>query len=554
MNAVPSASDSPPLPGSDSEHGPRTSLAAAVFVGILVFVTYFLAARQIAPGWDEGYTWERIYTFEPWFTAFLQPSVDVRNQFTSEMMFYKWPFSREEPDGHGPFYALLSFVGHVCTRSFLSELMSYRIGSITLFAVACAALFRTLGNRWGVGPASLAVILLATQPRLTPEICFGVVDGPLVSISILAFCGFLAALQRPTFWRIAAFGVPAGCALATKLTGWVLLGPYLAFLLLQVLPVWPAESKRFGRTAAVVVFGLLLAAATCFFLNVSWWHDPVKGIKAFFESNLTREKTTNIPIFFMGETYKFSLPWYNTIVWTVAAMSPGTMILGVLGVIGALWRRTPESILALLIWLAIMVVRALPQAPGHDGVRQLIIGFAFLSILSGEGAILISRLTGRWLAVLAGLAAVGFSTYENVLHHPVQLSYYSPAVGGLTKAHEKFEPTYFWDAMSPEAIQFLNDNTRVGQSILFSTNPKNWVYMHRWGVFKYPPHNPQDGMMRPKWYVLQHRTAMLKNRDRWLIEKEQPAFRVSKFGVPLVSIYTIEQYNQARRDAPSDES
>ena len=543
----------PPLNGDGPEPARRSSLAAAVGVGLLVFVTYFLAARDIAPGWDEGYTWDRIMNFGPWFTAWLQPGVDVGSQFTKEMMFYRWPFSREEPDGHGPFYALLSYFGHVSTSSFLPELMSYRIGSITLFAIACAALFRTLANRWGYGPASVAIILLATQPRLTPEICFGVVDGPLVSISILAFCGFLSALERPTFWRIAGFGVPAGCAMATKLTGWVLLGPYLAFLLLQVLPIWPSESKRLFRTLAIVVFGLLIAAATCFFINVSWWHDPVTGIKAFFESNLTREKTTKIPNFFMGETYTFALPWYNTLVWTAVAMSPGTLLLGVLGLFGTLWRRTPESVLAALIWLAIMVVRALPQAPGHDGVRQIIIAFAFLSILSGEGVLFVQRTVGRWLAILLGLAAIGISTFGNVLHHPVQLSYFSPVVGTLKEAHKRFEPTYFWDAMTPGAIKFLNENTSGGRSsILFSSNPKNWVYLHRWGTLKHPPHNPADQMLQPKWFVLQHRTGMLRNRDRWLIEHEEPAYRVSKFGVPLVSIYTIEQYDKARREAPDD--
>jgi hypothetical protein len=120
----------------------------------------------------------------------------------------------------------------------------------------------------------------------------------------------------------------------------------------------------------------------------------------------------------------------------------------------------------------------------------------------------------------------------------------------LPAASKQFEPTYFWDALTPNAIAWLNEHTPTGRSILFSSNPENWNYLYRWRIIQAPAHSPDlDGVMEPAWYVLQHRTAMLRPGDRWLLEHGKPAFQVSKLGVPLLSIYPIEQYRQAREAA-----
>jgi len=526
----------------DSDLTTRHVPLATFLVGLLVFVVYVLAALTMSPGWDEGYTWKRIDALEPWVKRWFQPGVTARDQLSAATLSRHWQFSREEPDGHGPFYALLSCAGHSVTRGFLAPPVSYRVGSIALFAFACAVLFRTLNARWGIGAALVAVGLLATQPRILPEVCFGVVDGPLLSLALLTYCGFLGAIERPTFWRILAFGVPAGAAMATKLTGWVLLGPYIVFAAVW----WLFQSDR--RPLKVLVWGLVVAAGTCLILNVGWWPNPVDGVTRFFRSNLTRSETTHIPNYFMGQTYDFALPWYNTLVWTFVAVPILTLTLGLLGFFRLLsgWDK-PVLLLAALIWAAIMVVRSMPQAPGHDGVRQIIIAFAFLSTAGGSAVVALQRWLGLWRANAVGCLAVFGAAASCWNYHPVELSYFSLAVGGLQSASKNFEPTYFWDALTPAAIEWLNENTPPGRSILFASNPENWKYMYRWRILKSPPHSPDlDGAVQPMWYVLQHRTAMLREEDRRLIETEEPTYRVSQFGVPLVSVYSIEQYRTAR--------
>ena len=51
-----------------------------------------------------------------------------------------------------------------------------------------------------------------------------------------------------------------------------------------------------------------------------WWTEPIAGVVRFFQSNLTRGQTILIPVQFLGTIYETpneSLPWYNTLAWTV---------------------------------------------------------------------------------------------------------------------------------------------------------------------------------------------------------------------------------------------
>jgi MFS family permease len=514
----------------------RCSSVTGLVVGFFVFTIYFTGSFWLPPGWDEGYTWKRLDALEPWLAAWFSPQVSWSQQMSKEMLERHWQFSREEPDGHGPFYALLSLAGHTLTASFLPPPVSYRIGSIALFALAVGCLFQALKQRWTSSGALLACALLVFQPRLIPEVCFGVVDGPLVSLAILAYCGFLMGWERPTFFGAAMFGIPAGLAMATKLTGWVLIAPYLLFVLLD----------RRWLTIRFLIFGGIWALVACYVVNVSWWFDPITGLERFFKSNLTRADTRPIPNWFLGKHYEFSLPWYNTIIWTIVAMPPMTLALGVVGLVGGIRERPVR--LAGLIVLTILAVRSLPQAPGHDGVRQIIVAFAMISILAGA---CIGRFPvfhrKKFLGMVMLAFSIGWPALEVIRYFPLCLSYYSPVVGGLAGASTNFEPTYFWDAMTPEVIDWLHQNTEQDESVRFATEPLNWVYLHRWKTFRFTPALPGFPLKKERWYVLQHRTGALRPSDRMLIANFKPAFQKRLFGVPLISIYDINDFREAVR-------
>ena len=106
-----------------------------------------------------------------------------------------------------------------------------------------------------------------------------------------------------------------------------------------------------------------------------------------------------------------------------------------------------------------MVLRALPHTPGHDGVRQFLPAFGMLALLAGLGAASLERRLGRWGRSLIALAVIEGAVSVGVMM-PVPLSYYSPLCGGLPGAARLgMEPTYYWDSLQPEILDWLNSHT-----------------------------------------------------------------------------------------------
>lgn len=535
-------------------------------VGLAVFAPLLVAIHQFALGWDEGYTFERQDALRPWLAKLVDPQTRDRGAlFSKPVLSEHWRFSREEPDGHGPVYALLSLAGQAITGSFLQPPASYRVGGIALFSLTIGCVYGSLQPRWGALASLVTVGLLATVPRIAPEICYALIDGPLLCFSILAWTAFVRAVDSsdPSTTRVnnessgpalnaaspwttgILFGLAVGLAMGTKLTGWFLPAPYIAWAL------WRRRREAFITLGV----GAVIALTTVFAVNVGWWPDPIDGIRRYFVSNLTRAETIAIPTRFWGQQYRFALPWYNTLVWTVVAMPVGTLLFGIVGIVSAFWKRAPLGVLLLLNWGLLMVVRAMPQAPGHDGTRQILIAFGFLALLAGYGfaALWSSRSVTerRWakgLVVALGLAAVGESAISNVRYHPLQLSYYSPIVGGLPGAARLgFEPTYFWDAVTPEVLDWINMNTGPGEWVLFRNNPRSWDYLARWGKLR-ANYRPGPGLgPNPKWVIVQNRPGIFLPSDERLLRNGTPVFRKEFQGVPLIGIYPYEQFAEANR-------
>ena len=135
------------------------------------------------------------------------------------------------------------------------------------------------------------------------------------------------------------------------------------------------------------------------------------------------------------------------------------------------------------------------------------------------------------------VAALAEGAASIALMMPVPLSYYSPIVGGLPGATALgMEPTYFWDALSDEAIDWLNDNTPPGRSVRFATFPTSWLYLKQAGRLRVNLWQ-LDRTKKPAWVVIQNRPGAFGEEERELVARGEPAFVVSKLGVPLVIIY-----------------
>ena len=122
------------------------------------------------------------------------------------------------------------------------------------------------------------------------------------------------------------FGLLVGCAADTKFTGWFLPLPFLAWSLLY----------RDRRGFLTLLVGLGVAIVLLYALNPPWWTEPLAGVERFLRSNLTRGRTRPIPVLFLGQVYvtpNGSLPWYNTLVWTVFVAPVGFLALALVGVV-----------------------------------------------------------------------------------------------------------------------------------------------------------------------------------------------------------------------------
>jgi 4-amino-4-deoxy-L-arabinose transferase-like glycosyltransferase len=408
-------------------------------------------------------------------------------------------------------------------------------------------LYAFAAPRWGIVSAVVTVAAWTLQPNLFGHGHYAAYDGVLTSLWALAIVAFASAVAPSDstgpaiLGRLAtlAFGLVTGCALATKLTGWFLPLPFI---------IW-AVLVRDRRALQVLMIGLPLSLVVLFLLMPPWWTEPVTGVLRFFQSNLTRGRTRPIPVQFLGVVYQTpnqSLPWYNTLVWTVLVTPVGFLLLAVAGVWRSISHRRAEPLGPLILahWIFLLSLRALPHTPGHDGVRLFLPAFGVMALLVGMGASQSTNWFGSWSRILV-VAAVVEAGISVLLLLPVPLSYYSPLVGGLPGAAGLgMEPTYYWDALSPEVRNWLRDHTFPAQTVRFATNPTSWLYLRQ--IRELPARLDSIDPGTPAWYVMQNRPGEFWPSDRLLTERSTPSFVIKKFSVPLIWVFPYSEYENVQ--------
>ncbi len=583
---------------------PRAAAAANVLAAAAVAIAtaaLMLATEpSLAIAWDEGYTLGREARVRWWFRALADPhgfaakwrppaielvqadrnqvpppgpaQVDSRAKllFAREVVAWFWPFAREEPHGHPPFYALLGLAGELVAPSSWRELPRARLGPILLFSLTAGAIHAFAAARWGRWPAALAAASWALQPNLFGHGHYATYDASLAALWVLAILAYSRAVI-PAFgavpgsasvpvpassgraarwgWTV-LFGFVLGCAAATKLTGWFLPLPFLAWV------IW--ARNRAGLV--VLLAGMAIAGVVLLAFVPPWWGDPIGGVERFLRSNLTRARTIPIKVQFLGTIYdtpRESLPWYNTLALTAMVTPVGFLLLGAWGLVASVSRRKEDPVGPLIAghWLFLMMLRALPHTPGHDGVRLFLPAFGMLALLGGVGAYRLIERSARW-GRIAVAAAIAEGVVSLAVMMPVPLSYFSPVVGGLPGASAiGMEPTYYWDALDAAARKWLAERTPPGRTIQFATNPTSWLYLREIGelprrIFPFDPDLKHPDP--PIWYVVQNRPGAFLDVDRALVARGHAAHVVTRLGVPLIWIFPADEARRLAREIRED--
>jgi len=559
--------------------GPRIARAGGLAVAVATVALMVATEPRLAIVWDEGQTLGREARVRDWFRAVRDPArfaatwqpppqiyfpdpmrpprpdeVDTRAAlFRPHPLAWFWPFGREEPLGHPPFFGIVGMLGDVLAPSW-APLPRARLGPMLAFGLTAGALYGFVARRWGAWPGAVSAGAWAFHPHLFALGHYATYDALLSGLWVGAIMAFAAAARigpgegedaprAPRWGWAVAFGVLAGWAADTKLTGWFLPLPFLAWTLLY-------RDRRGARTLAV---GGVVALATLYAFNPPWWTDLVPGVERFFRSNLGRAGTIRIKTLFLGaviETPNGSLPWYNTLVWTAMATPVGFLAFALAGAFrAARWPRGRSfEVLAAGHWAFLLILRALPHTPGHDGVRQFLPAFGCLALVAGPGAAWAGERFGRGgkALIAAGLAEGALSV---ALMMPVPLAYFSPIVGGPWGAAALgMEPTYFWDALTDEPLDWLNAHTGPRAKVRFATFPSSWFYLRETGRLRPGLLPGEPG--RYAWYVLQNRPGSFRGPDAALAARGKWAYRYAKWGVPLLWIFPYTEVERLQAPAP----
>ena len=517
------------------------ALACAVAMGWLAA----LVATEPAFGlvWDEGYTVRRDRRLAGWLDGVIHaPSMAARaDLFAPGPLAYGWPFAREEPDGHPPVYALIGVAGWSLTRGVLPPLSAYRFGPMVLCALTAGVLCRHVARSRGRVAGVFAASLFLLMPRTFAHAHYAHYDMPMTCFWLLAMVGFDASL-RDRRWAVAA-GVCLGLSAGSKFTGLFAAAPMVAWTLL-----FDRRGARPGLRALAVVAPA--AALTLYAVQPPWWLEPIGGPLRFLASNLTRSWTKPVPTMYLGRVHEFSLPWHNTAVLTWAMTPTCVLIAAAMGTAAILARRRerPGAAIWPLSWATLMVVRALPNAPGHDGVRLFLPSVATLAVLAGW-AVGCGRgwLRRAHVGCALGALAIVESAVGVAQTYPYTDSYFSAAVGGLPGAERTgFELTYYWETLGPEFRRWVEAEARrreVGLNILIDeTNPR---LIREWGLL--PAAAKLVGLdptPRPD-FVQQRRRSIYFPEDEWLERRGRPRFAIRRQGVDLLRVYPFEQYVEA---------
>ena len=355
--------------------------AVSVAISVATLVLMLATESRLAPVWDEGFTLLRLPRIRAWLRGMRDPAaaalhwqpenvgpplqdtippplagaMNTRAKLiTPPVVNWFWPFAREEPHGHPPFYGIVALLGDVLPARF-DELGRARLGSMLFFSATVGGLFGFLSQRRGPWAAAVGAGTFALHPHLFALGHYAHYDALLTCLwtdSVLAFALAVvplsglreapAAAHRLRWFWVLAFGFLAGAAAGTKLTGWFLPLPLLAWTVLY-------QDRRGLKTLLV---GGVIAAAFLYVTTPPWWTSPLSGVAAFFRSNLTRAATHPVPVMFLGKTYMTpidSLPWYNTLFLTAISTPVGFLFLALVGVWSAARRLGDRLDLLMLL-------------------------------------------------------------------------------------------------------------------------------------------------------------------------------------------------------------
>ncbi|HWX25001.1 MAG TPA: glycosyltransferase family 39 protein, partial [Vicinamibacteria bacterium] len=435
----------------------------------------------VATAGDYGLTWdEPTYVaianhVTRWFSGLRCPGAIAL--FEPQRLHEDWPFATRA-NRNLPVPILVSIAGHSASERWLPPPESYRLGHCLLMALTLGVLFGCLDASRGPEAAVVGAASLLLMPQAFAHAHFDATDVPVSCFWVLATLAWL----RPASSR-RADGLTAlvvGLGLASKATFALL--PAVLALHMVLFRQW----QLWRRGLALLLLSPIVMLAFC----PMWWPHPLASEGGYLWRVLHASAHWKIDLYYLGRSYVENYPWHNGFVLLAVGTPPWTLALAVFGACFALYRRDPSGGVWTLGALTLPLLRVLPSSAAHDGMRLMMPSLFCLAPLAACGFADVCALLGplrlkaaaRW-AMIATLLALGVRAIASM--HPYEVSYYSEAIGGLPGASRLgFEVTYWFDALTPQALREIEDRLPEGARVWTAPHYTGYRLLRKWGAWR----------------------------------------------------------------------
>lgn len=371
---------------------------------------------------------------------------------------------------------------------------AFRFPGAVMGGLLIALLFLFAVPLAGRATALLAVLLLATIPRVFFHAHLTCFDVPITAINFLVIFSFWRSLNS-TRWAVAT-GVFWGVALLTKNNSFFVPVCLGLWFLVASIPAIRRKQANLVLPRFPLAFVLMpLIGLPMLFMFWPWlWYDSMSAFGKYLGFHLHHEHYFQ---YYFGRAYQsppfpVDFPFVMTLI-TVPVLTLVAFFIG----FGAMfmeplvrWLRARARpgkqwlsgtfILTNLAFPTVLI--ALPSTPIFGGVKHWFLSMPYLCLIAGFGLVQVMRLAWAGLCRLGvpdkrlvqGVLAVLFTglllgpgARDTLRYVNNGTAYYNELIGGVRGAADRQMQRQFWSYANRGALAWVNENARYGAVVDF---------------------------------------------------------------------------------------
>lgn len=469
----------------------------AVLSGVIFFAAQAATLSNYGISWDETLHFRRgqayLYYFLTGEKKYNLPQVDLQGTNGDPKLitgfrrsFYQNDYHNGEywfvqDNGHPPVSDIIAaFFNYIFYQrlGILGDIFSYHLYNILISSLLVFLVVAFMCKTFGVVPAIIAGITIASYPLFWSEAHFNIKD-PIEAAFFSGSIFVLYLLVRKFSLRKFILGLLfISLALGTKFN--IL---FLPFIIIPYLLILARSGKITIRNINLnfLVVAFCLVVIPFVFLIISWpylWEAIPGNLLKIFGYYKNIGTGTNY------QPDNFLILGFNTFAlqWIIYTTPPLFLALFTMGVFSAIKNRDKYYSVTLLwlIWFLVPILRVtLPGSSIYGGVRQILEFLpAMVLIVALGGWEIINVFRGRlkFLIILVLVGSFGFHIINLYRLHPNENVYFNSLIGGLKGASRKDFPSWgnsFGNAYK-DGVSWINKNAEEGSKVtLLQGTPSN---------------------------------------------------------------------------------